>query len=292
MTVLAATDLDRTMIYSRAAMDLDPTAAESDLRCVEIYDGAPLSFVTEAGAALLEAVARVAALVPTTTRTVEQFRRITLPGGPWRYAITSNGGNILVDGIPDATWRSAIDDDTHRAGASLEEVTTELRCRISDDWVRNCRVADELFCYLVVDLATLPEDFQSEWGAWCAARGWNVSRQGRKIYTMPDAVSKSSAVAEVRRRLIADGSIAEGAMTLAAGDGALDADMLAAADAAIRPRHGELDALDWQHPRLTVTAGRGIAAGEEILRWFLRHADNVIDRCDRPYPTEIPTAHQ
>ncbi|CAM3067548.1 HAD family hydrolase [Prescottella defluvii] len=274
MTVLVATDLDRTMIYSRAAMGLDPTATESDLRCVEHYDGAPLSFVTETGAALLEAVAAAAVLVPTTTRTIAQFRRITLPGGPWRFAITSNGGNILVDGVPDVRWRTDIDDATRRAGAGLDEVTAALRSRISDEWVRNCRVADELFCYLVVDLAALPDTFLAEWGAWCGARGWNVSRQGRKIYTMPNAVSKGSAVAEVRRRLIADGSITADASTLAAGDGALDADMLAAADAAIRPRHGELDSLDWQHPNLTVTAGRGIAAGEEILRWFLRRADN------------------
>ncbi|MGO4203578.1 HAD family hydrolase [Rhodococcus sp. TAF43] len=275
MTVLVATDLDRTMIYSRAAMGPDPTATDSDMRCVEHYDGAPLSFVTETGATLLQAVARAAVLVPTTTRTIEQFRRITLPGGPWRYAITSNGGNILVDGISDPRWRSGIDEATQRAGAELDEVTAALRSRISDDWVSNCRVADQLFCYLVVDLAALPGGFLAEWGAWCAARGWNVSRQGRKIYTMPNAVSKSAAVAEVRRRLIADGSIAADSMTLAAGDGALDADMLAAADAAIRPRHGELDALDWQHPHLTVTAGRGIAAGEEILRWFLRHAETA-----------------
>ncbi|WP_242676652.1 HAD family hydrolase [Rhodococcus sp. ABRD24] len=273
MTILVATDLDRTMIYSRAAMDLEPTTAESDLQCVEHYDGAPLSFVTVTGARLLQAVARTAVLVPTTTRTIEQFRRIALPGSPWRYAITSNGGNILVDGIPDPRWRSGIDESARSRGAGLDEVTTALRSRISDDWVRNCRVADELFCYLVVDLAALPDDFLAEWGTWCGARGWNVSRQGRKIYTMPDAVSKSSAVAEVRRRLVADGSIAEVAMTLAAGDGALDADMLAAADAAIRPRHGELDALDWQHPHLTVTNRRGIAAGEEILRWFLLHAE-------------------
>ncbi len=54
----------------------------------------------------------------------------------------------------------------------------------------------------------------------------------------------------------------------AAGDGALDAPMLEAADAGIRPCHGELEALDWQHPTVAVTEAAGVSAGEEILAWF------------------------
>lgn len=279
MTALIATDLDRTMIYSRAAMELAVTesdvtsaAGDDDLLCVEVYDGKPLSYVTSAAEAMLRTLTASAVVVPTTTRTVAQFERIDLPGAPWRYAITTNGGNILVDGVPDAGWRSGVDVAIADGGASLVEVGAELSRRIDDSWVRSSRVADELFSYLVVDLDAMPEGFVEEWNDWCVDRGWGASRQGRKIYTMPDAVCKSRAVAEVRSRLVDDGVLAAEAPVLAAGDGALDANMLSAADAAIRPRHGELETLDWQHPTLSVTGSSGIAAGEEILRWF---ADRV-----------------
>jgi len=270
-TTLVATDLDRTMIYSRAAMGESPVP-DGDLVCVEHYDGAPLSYLTVTSAQGLRDLAAAAVVVPTTTRTPEQFRRIDLPGAPWRYAITSNGGMILADGVPDAGWRQAVDTAVRTEGAGLDEVTAELRRRISDDWVHKFRVADELFCYLVIDVAAQPVGFLDEWDHWCRRRGWNASQQGRKLYTMPSAVCKSRAVAEVRRRLVDDGTLVPDAVVLAAGDGALDAEMLTAADAAIRPRHGELEALDWRHPTLTVTRQAGIRAGEEILAWFARSA--------------------
>lgn len=268
-SALVATDLDRTLIYSRAAMADD---RPDDLLCVEYYEGAPLSYVTEVEARLLRELADEVAVVPTTTRTPEQFRRIDLPGGPWHYAITSNGGCILEDGRVDEGWRRRIEGAVCAGGAGLDEVTTELRRRISEEWVSKFRIADDLFCYLVVDVAAQPSGFLADWQDWCASRGWNASQQGRKIYTMPDGVCKSRAVAEVRNRLREAGLLTDDAPVLAAGDGALDAEMLKAADAAIRPRHGELELLDWQHPTVSVTEAAGIAAGEEILTWFARSA--------------------
>lgn len=270
-TALIATDLDRTMIYSRGAMGEDRFAA-GGLLCVEYYEGAPLSYVSESAALGLRDLAASHPVVPTTTRTPEQFRRIDLPGGPWPYAITSNGGAILVDGQADASWRRGIDATVRSASASLDEVTAELRRRISTEWVSKFRIAEDLFCYLVVDVDVQPRDFMSEWSTWCIDHGWNASQQGRKIYSMPDPVCKSRAVAEVHRRLTEAGLLASGSPVLAAGDGALDAEMLASADAAIRPRHGELESIGWQHPTLTITEHTGIAAGEEILDWFTRSA--------------------
>lgn len=263
---LIVTDLDRTMIYSRNA--IGAAVADAELQCVEYYQGAPLSYMTRRGAAALTELAAQYFVVPATTRTIEQFNRIDLPGAPWPFAITSNGGNILVDGVADAGWRRTVADAMREAGASLEDVTTELRNRVSPDWVDKVRSADELFCYLVIRPEALPADFLPAWGRWCAERGWTVSRQGRKIYSMPAAVCKSHAVAEVRSRLTADGSLDPHARVLAAGDGGLDAEMLAAADAAVRPRHGELEALQWHHPGVFVTTRAGIVAGEQILRWL------------------------
>jgi hydroxymethylpyrimidine pyrophosphatase-like HAD family hydrolase len=270
-SALIATDLDRTLIYSKGAM-VGNQFDTSTLVCVEYYEGAPLSYVTDTAAEQLRALAADRTVVPTTTRTPDQFRRIDLPGGPWPYAIASNGGAIMVDGEPDAEWRNAVDDAVRTGGASLDEITAELHRRVSEDWVRKFRIADDLFCYLVVDVEAQPPGFLEEWHTWCRERGWGASQQGRKIYTMPDSVCKSRAVAEVHRRLSDAGLLVSDAPVFAAGDGALDAEMLKAADAAIRPRHGELELLDWQHPTVTVTGEAGVTAGEEILAWFARSA--------------------
>jgi hypothetical protein len=266
---LVATDLDRTMIYSRNAFSM---TTDVPTVCVEHLEGAPLSFMTTVAALRMQTLTEPAAVIPTTTRTVKQFERIQLPGAPWRYAITSNGGNILVDGVPDMRWRIDIDDQVRADGASLSEINAELRSRIDDSWVSKFRVADHLFNYLVVKPKEVPEGFLGEWDAWCGPRGWSASQQGRKIYTMPNAVCKSRAVAEVRRRLIDSSELSDEAMTLAAGDGALDAEMLRTADSAIRPRHGELEQLNWTHPNLTITRASGILAGEEIINWFIKAA--------------------
>ncbi|MFT4395277.1 HAD family hydrolase [Gordonia lacunae] len=267
MTALIATDLDRTMIYSRAAMGEEQFAALEPV-CVEIYREAPLSYMAPTAVELMSRLAREVVVVPTTTRTPAQYARITLPGSPFRYAVVSNGGRILVDGADDRDWRTHIDREASRAGATLDEVLGELRNRIDDSWVTALRTADDLFCYLVVDPPAQPPHFLGHWQEWCDARGWTASQQGRKIYATPQPVTKSAAIAEVRRRLVADGTLDESAALCAAGDGWLDTDLLLAADHAIRPRHGELESLGWSSPGLTITAGTGALAGVEILRWF------------------------
>ncbi len=267
MTALVATDLDRTLIYSAGAL-AEGTAPDSPTVCVEHLDGDPLSYMTARAVDLLRALARAAVVLPTTTRTVEQFRRIDLPGAPWHHAVTSNGGTILVDGEPDHAWRTGVDRAVRDSAVSLTDIGAALDRLGTPEWILKRRTADDLFCYLVVDLAAMPSAFVEDWSHWCAERGWNVSQQGRKVYAMPDAVCKSRAVAEVRARLVADGTLPDTAPILAAGDGALDAEMLRAADAAVRPRHGELHALGWEYPGLTVTTASGGTAAEEILQWF------------------------
>lgn len=269
-TTLVATDLDRTMIYSRAASAADLT---DGVLCVEWLDGQELSYLTARSAELLRDLTRRAAVVPVTTRTVEQYQRIDLPGGPHSPAVVANGGTVLWDGTPDPEW---IDIRGRRMArdraAALDEVAHVLFTGIligeDTSWIRKRRIADGLFCYLVVEPTEQPADALAILQLWAGERGWNVSQQGRKIYAMPNAVDKASALAYVRERLIADNRLDPAAPLLAAGDGALDAVMLEAADRAIRPAHGELHQLGWTSNGLTVTTVSGIAAGEQILDWF------------------------
>ncbi|MFB9391016.1 HAD family hydrolase [Streptomyces coeruleoprunus] len=263
---LIASDLDRTLIYSTAALALTAPDAEAPrLLCVEVYNGKPLSYVTEAAAAILEELARTAAFMPVTTRTREQYRRIQLPCPPPPYAICANGGHLLVDGESDPDWQTAVAARLADECASLAEVRGHMLAAADPAWLLKERVAEDLFAYLVVERSLLPEGWVTDLAAWADARGWTVSLQGRKVYAVPKPLTKSAAVREVARRT--------GARTvLAAGDSLLDADLLLAADRAWRPGHGELADTGWAAANVEVLAARGVVAGEEILRRFLAAA--------------------
>lgn len=274
---LVTVDLDRTLIYSATAIaegaTIETPAADllASAHCVEIYQGRPQSFMSPTAMASLLRLDAVAHVVPTTTRTIEQYQRIELPMGIPDFAITSNGGNILVGGHPDPHWTKRVADLLGTLGVGVQAVFERLARDAADaPWLRTMRIADGLFCYVVVELELLPPQVVPAWAGWAAERGWNVSRQGRKIYVMPDPVTKQLAIDEVRTRLAVTPTA-----SYAAGDGVLDQPMLLGADAAIRPRHGELEELGWRHSNVSVTEGRGLAASEEMLTWLLDRAGTM-----------------
>jgi hypothetical protein len=264
-TTLVASDLDRTLIYSAAALGLRvPDAQAPRLLCVEVYESKPLSYLTETAAGLLAELAARTVIVPTTTRTREQYRRIHLPGPAPRYAVCANGGHLLIDGESDQDWHTAVQRRLRADCAPLTEIRDHLRRSADPRWLLKERAAEDLFAYLVVDRGQLPETWVKELVHWAQPRGWMVSMQGRKVYAVPRPLTKSAAVAEIARRTGAT-------ETLAAGDSLLDADLLLAADCGWRPGHGELADSGWSAPHITALSERGISAGESLLREALRH---------------------
>lgn len=264
MPVLVASDLDRTLIYSAAALALTmPDARAPRLLCVEVHESKPLSYMTETSAQLLTDLGDAAVFVPTTTRTRKQYQRINLPGPAPKYAICANGGHILVDGVSDPDWHARVQARLAEQCAPLAEVQDHLMASASPAWVRKHRIAEDLFAYLVVERELLPEEWVKELAVWAENRGWTVSLQGRKIYAVPKPLTKSAAMHEVARRTGAE-------LTLAAGDSLLDADLLLAADRGWRPGHGELADADWTAPAISALPERGVLAGERILREFLK----------------------
>ncbi|MEJ2860210.1 HAD family hydrolase [Actinomycetospora flava] len=244
MTTLVATDLDRTLVHSARAAGTVPDGVV----CLERRGGVATALLTPRTAQRLVALDRRAWWVPATTRTVAEYERLALPrlGVAPRYAVCANGGVLLVDGVPDAAWSAEVARRLARS-APLPEIARRLG---------TSRDADG--CFLVARGAQ-PDGL----AAWCAERGWRVDAHRDKVHVLPVALTKSAAVAEVRRRTGA-------ARLLAAGDSPLDADLLAAADAGIQPVDGRLYAAGWRADHVAVTSGRGLAAGEEIAAWLLR----------------------
>ncbi|WP_328428052.1 HAD family hydrolase [Streptomyces sp. NBC_00443] len=264
MPVLVASDLDRTLIYSAAALALTmPDARAPRLLCVEVHESKPLSYMTETAGQLLTDLGDAAVFVPTTTRTRKQYERINLPGPAPRYAICANGGHILVDGVSDPDWNAQVTARLAEQCAPLAEVQDHLMATASPAWVRKHRIAEDLFAYLVVERELLPEAWVKELAVWAENRGWTVSLQGRKLYAVPKPLTKSAAMHELARRTGAE-------VTLAAGDSLLDADLLLAADRGWRPGHGELADTEFTAPAISALPERGVLAGERILREFLK----------------------
>lgn len=284
MRALLATDLDRTLIYSRAALDL-PAGSPTPLVAVERLDGRSLSFMTRRAAEGFAALAARHLVVPVTTRTRAQVARVVLPGPRPRYVVAANGGVLLADGVADRDWAAQV-------RASLAEVApaAEAFARLStacpQALARPVRVADGLFCYAVVDRAVLPAGAVTGLREWAGPAGWSVSLQARKLYLVPAPLTKSAAVAEVARRTGAG-------RVLAAGDSLLDVDLLAAADRAVRPGHGELVESGWSAPHVDALASTGVRAGEDVVGWLAaRAAEGVAARGAAVIGIDLPIDHE
>jgi hypothetical protein len=263
VTVLIATDLDRTLVYSRAALALSPGALPP-LTCVERRAGEQVSFMTAAAARLTAALADRTVLVPVTTRLPEQLSRVRLPGPPSRFAVAANGGVLLVDGTPEPAWQARVA-VTVAASTPLSDVARYIRRTCDPAWTVQVREAGGLFCYAVLAEAGAPDGFVAEASEWAAERGWTVSAQGRKLYWMPRGLTKTAAVREVAHRVGAE-------LVLAAGDSLLDRELLCHADRGIHPAHGELFAGGWTAPGVECTRAAGVLAGQEIVEWFAARA--------------------
>lgn len=260
---LVASDLDRTLIYSKNSLWLDTADKDAPAMVVsEVYQGAPLSFMTRAAEDLLREISQKTLFVPVTTRTQEQFERIQLPVRTPPYAVTSNGGVLLKDGVRDNAWHAHITDRVASECAPLPIIEGYLGKAEFSPWILRIRRAEDLFLYAIVDREAIPSGFIDELEGFAHAAGWSVSLQGRKLYCVPLPVNKSDTLAEVARRT-------ESATIIAAGDSLLDQQMLELACVAFRPLHGELHDAGFTAPHLRLTASRGILAGEEILQGIL-----------------------
>ncbi|QQZ62956.1 hydrolase [Paenibacillus sonchi] len=269
--MIYASDLDRTLIYSPGALGIPEDSP--GLVPAEVIDGKTASYISQHALELLKELAAKIIFMPVTTRTVAQYRRINLfqetviPD----YAVTSNGGNILVNGVVDQEWRASIGRLVERGSAPAEEAGRLVRSVVRTEWIISERYCDGLFYTFVVHRDLLPMDEITRMAEQLNGWGWKVSLQGRKLYVVPEAVNKSDAILHVRR------TVDSGPM-VASGDSLLDKSLLASADYAIAPCHGEIFAeqqaglVKLAYP---FTKQAGVLAGDEIMEYVQRVYNNL-----------------
>ncbi len=236
---------------------------------VEHHKGEPASFMTTRAAELIADLP----IVPVTTRSLKQYRRIRLPGVAPRFAVAGNGGHLLVDGVPDQVWAASIAARLAEV-APLSVAVQELQAISRPDW--RIRDVDGLFCYAVLDRGRSARPILGALRDWAGDNGWTTSLQGRKLYLVPAPLTKAAAVAEVAARTSATAAYA-------AGDSLLDIDLLEYADEGLHPGHGELAESGWAAPHVRRLPEQGALAGQRIVEWFAtvfeqhRSADGATD---------------
>lgn len=210
------TDLDGTIIRS-ASRKREGDAA------VEYKDGCEIACISSESARRLAELSEKCSIIPVTSRSIEQYKRIVIPGFAPRYAVVDNGGNLLADGVPDKDWAAWSSKIAEKRGAEL----TACRKLLEDDPDRSfeVRLVDGLFLFTK---SGDPERTLERLRA--AAVGLDLYNTGAKVYAIPKELNKGAAVqrlAEVLGR--------RGEKILCAGDSVMDVPMLKIADIKVYP---------------------------------------------------------
>lgn len=210
-------DLDNTLIYSYKH-DIG-----TEKRCVEVYQGREISFLTEQTYAALKKAAKRFVLVPTTTRTLEQYGRIDLGIGPVSFALTCNGGLLLKDGVSDPEW---YEESKRQIEESEEELKKAYGFLLADKRREfELRFIEELFLFTK---CREPKAVAEELRGLLNLCLVDVFHNGIKVYVVPKALSKGKAVERFREKFGVT-------WAAAAGDSEFDVSMLLAADVGLAP---------------------------------------------------------
>jgi len=216
-------DMDNTLIYSYKH-DIG-----EDKYCAEIYQEREISFMTHKTGRLLKELAGKILIVPTTTRTREQYERINLGIGKIPYALVCNGGVLIRDGIEDEDWYAT-------SRQMIEDCKEELelgRKLLEEDEDRcfEVRFIKELFLFSKSDQ---PERTIKRLSEKLNLALVNVFSNGTKVYVVPVKLNKGTALQRFKEWIQAD-------TTIAAGDSEFDVPMLACADIGLAPQVLEMN---------------------------------------------------
>lgn len=247
--MIFATDLDNTMIFSYRRV----AGAEEQLFCVEYYNGKPITYMTYSAIKMINSLLNQVNVIPVTTRSISQFKRIKL-FSTTEYAIADNGGVILHNGMVHPEWDYYIQnilkkydlEGTYQIFKGLPSLISPPRIvdgkfvfAKSDD-IDSCR--EYLKCKLDTNI-------------------WQISFQGKKIYAIPLEITKGNAL-----RFICENLIVNQHPVISAGDSNLDISMLDYSDYRIIPLDSSLSS---QNINDYLKIGKGFYAGDAILEFVI-----------------------
>lgn len=239
VNVIYASDLDRTLIYSKRFINEHPsnsTYSPVEYKGVEI-----ISYMSDKVKDKLNNVANNnnVEFVPVTSRSIEEYNRVNLGIKP-EYAIVSNGGTILHKGEPMDEWEEYFRNSMDKMNW-LDAINT---VQMEFTTFEKTRIVDNKYIF---GRTLRHEEFDAEANEFGKMLpGWQITRQGNKVYIIPDNISKQIALRWLWHRL-------GNPYIVASGDGLLDLGMLSLANKAIIPSHAVI--LDNHVEKATIAEG-------------------------------------
>lgn len=211
-------DLDNTLIYSYKH-DIG-----KDKVCVEIYNEKEISYMTNSAYNMLHKISQKVLFVPTTTRSIDQYKRINFGCGNIKYALVCNGGILLVNGVIDDLWYK-------ESLEIIKDTTSQMRLAI------DVLSRDKNVCFEIRDINKLFIFTKSENPIRSVDLLKNtldlnlmdVFNNGQKVYAVPKKINKGNAILRLKEKLDAK-------MIIAAGDSEFDVPMLNVADISFAPK--------------------------------------------------------
>lgn len=234
--VFLATDLDRTIIFSHKFLTSYGKSLE-DYTCVETYNNKPLSFVPKSSYKYLSNLLKTEdryLFIPTTTRSIKQFKRINLIS-EFPIAIVDNGGTILYKGKPIKEWINYIKSLEKRLRYSYNEIYNMFRD--SDLYEKKPKFVDDLFLFIKLKEVkkSIISKFLYKVQKKLENTDWEYTLQGLKLYIMPRYINKENAVEYVSNYLLPE----HNNIVLTSGDGNLDIGLIEYGDISFIPKHSE-----------------------------------------------------
>lgn len=217
-------DLDNTLIYSYKRN------IGSQKKCVEIYNKRDVSFMTLHSLELLKSIKDNICFVPTTTRSIEQYKRIVFDNH-WspKFALVCNGGILLINNEIDTKWYNKSLDMIKDCVSILEQSIVILE----NDNNRSFEVRNISGLFVFTKSENIPETLHNL-KKQLNLNLVDVFNNGSKVYVIPKIINKGNAVKRLKKKLNAN-------YTIAAGDSEFDIPMLKEADLSFAPLSLEFD---------------------------------------------------
>ncbi|MCI8802051.1 MAG: haloacid dehalogenase [Oscillibacter sp.] len=264
--LLFASDLDNTLLFSHRH------ARSGDI-CVERLEGREQGFMTPWVWETLGRLPEGVRLLPVTTRSIEQYRRIRWPEGHApEYAVTTNGGIFLGPKGLDPAWLAA---SRALVEAWQEELARMYAWLPERPWCLRRKMVDGLYLF-----AVCPEETDMKAAAAECRRTAALAAEpsGRKLYLLPPGLDKGTAVEKACGFFDAD-------VLICAGDSSLDLPMLRLADLALVPDMalgGQLAALSCApaEQREIRVCPQGVRFSEFVLTQVLKAAEALLNHSE------------
>lgn len=216
MTVFFS-DLDNTAIYSHRHIIEDPIV------WIETLHGRQQSFMTRKYYEYF-AHQNWLKVVPVTTRTYEQYKRLEKVAKDlrWKDALICNGSVLLRDGIEDVAWR----DESILISQPDQAAFQELYAKAVQLWQAEAIISiPEIMFYIKVN--GVDEVFE-QLREFADPKHICVYRDSKKVYCLPASLSKGNAVKRYME-------MQQNTVSIAAGDSEFDISMLEQVDFCLCP---------------------------------------------------------